>query len=127
MCLVRILFGLGAFLMASRAHSQDPGKPLAPTAPTQLVTRQKVLDDLHFLQHIHERAHAGLYKYRTKAQMDSAFATARQQVTDSMSILDVYQLIATLTDFEGSLHNDTFLPDSVIKAMNRQVAFFLCR
>jgi hypothetical protein len=82
------------------------------------------LADLALPQHLKEAAHAGSYKYRSKAQIDSAFAAARAQVTNHMTVLDVYRLVAEVTDFEGSLHNDTALPDLVQQALRAEVAFF---
>ncbi|MGI4883596.1 MAG: S41 family peptidase [Janthinobacterium lividum] len=75
-------------------------------------------------QRIKEAAHAGIYKYRTRAQMDSAFAAARAHVADRMTVADVYRLVVRVTDFEGSLHNDTSLPDAVRDEMRAAPAFF---
>ncbi len=89
-----------------------------------MLAKQRVLDDLLLFQRIKEAAHAGLYKYRSKARMDSAFIAARAQVTDSPTVLDAYRLVVGLTDFEGSLHNDTRLPDSVRTALHAEAGFF---
>ena len=80
--------------------------------------------DLALFRQLKETAHAGIYKYRTKPQMDSAFAAARAQVTAPLTVLAVYRLVVGITDFEGSLHNDTTLPDSVRRALHRETAFF---
>jgi hypothetical protein len=83
-----------------------------------------VLADLTFLQHLKQAAHAGSTKYRSTAQLDSAFAAARAKVTGPLTILQVYRLVVGLTDFEGSLHNDTALPDSVLHALRAEATFF---
>jgi hypothetical protein len=101
-----------------------PSAPPPAAALRRIIPAQQVLADLTLFQHLKEAAHAGIYKYRSKAQMDSAFAAARTQVTDQMTVLDVYRLVVKLTDFEGSLHNDTMLPDSVQRAMRKEASFF---
>lgn len=97
-----------------------------PPAPTlnQIIPKQQVLEDLVLFQRIKEAAHAGIYKYRTKAQMDSAFAAARAQVTDRMTAADVYKLVVAVTDFEGSTHNGTALPMSLVAEAAAQPVFF---
>ncbi|AMJ66240.1 S41 family peptidase [Hymenobacter sp. PAMC 26628] len=90
----------------------------------RVVPKAQVLADLALFQRIKEAAHAGIYKYRTKAQMDSAFAAACSQVTDSLTVVDVYRLVVRVTDFEGSLHNDTSLPDAVRDELRAAPAFF---
>ena len=118
--------GLAAISLAwyvSACHTPSTSPPPA-SALRRIIPTQQVLADLTLFQHLKETAHAGIYKYRSKAQMDSAFAAARVHVTDHMTVLDVYRLVAKLTDFEGSLHNDTALPDSVQRALRKEVAFF---
>ena len=105
-------------LLAGPAHAQ------APAALTRPLARAAVLADLRLFQRIQEQANAGLYKYHSKAQLDSAFAAAQAQVTNAPTLLEAYQLVASLTDFAGSLHSDTLLPDSASSAMSRQTAFF---
>ena len=110
-------------LVAGAAHAQAPA-PVAPAALTRPLSRAAVLADLRLFQRIQEQANAGLYKYHSKAQLDSAFAAAQARVTASPTLLEVYQLVAGLTDFAGSLHSDTLLPDSVSSALSQQTAFF---
>jgi hypothetical protein len=99
-----------------------------PVSSVPLLRRQlpaaQVLADLTFLQHLKQAAHAGSTKYRSRAQLDSAFAAARGHVTGPLTILQVYRLVVGLTDFEGSLHNDTALPDSVQHALRAEATFF---
>jgi hypothetical protein len=120
-CTALFFSSLAGWLSACHA----PRTPAPPaTVLARLVPVPHVLADLALFQQLKETAHAGIYKYRSKTQMDSAFAAARAQVTDHMTVLDVYRLIVGLTDFEGSLHNDTALPDSVRRALRAEAAFF---
>lgn len=114
---------LGTLLLV--AGCQPPTSPQsAPALLTRRLLKAQVLADLTLFQRVKESAHAGIYKYRTKAQMDSAFAAARAQVTDQMTVVDVYKLVVAVTDFEGSLHNDTFLPRALLKEVAAQPVFF---
>ncbi|MFD1470545.1 S41 family peptidase [Hymenobacter caeli] len=112
--------GLGLVWLAACQPQPTAQHP----ALARVVPRAQVLADLTLFQRVKEAAHAGIYKYRTRAQMDSAFAAARAQATDSMTVTDVYRLVVRVTDFEGSLHNDTFLPAAVRAEMRAAPAFF---
>lgn len=39
-------------------------------------------------------------------------------------MLEVHRLLVELMDYEGSLHNDTFLPDSLQRVLHAETAFF---
>ena len=95
------------------------------TFPTlHTFPRAQVLADLGRFQQLKEAADAGLYKYHSKDQIDSAFAAVRTQVTTPLTAVDVYRLIVGLTDFEGSLHNDILLPDSLTRRLHAAAAYF---
>jgi len=66
--------------------------------------------DLEVFKEIRRKANSGLYKYRTKQQIDSLYNWADNEVRNLTSLLDFYNLIVTLSDFEGSSHNETSLP-----------------
>lgn len=119
-CTLVVTTGLAATLVAGcAAPAPAGGSPL-----NHLFNRAQVLADLTRLQRLKEAADAGLYKYHSKYQIDSAFSAARAQVTKSLTAVEVYRLVVGLTDFEGSLHNDTFLPDSVARSLHAAAAFF---
>ncbi|TPG66409.1 peptidase S41 [Hymenobacter nivis] len=106
------------------ACQPQPAAQQGAPALARVVPKARVLEDLVLFQRIKEAAHAGIYKYRSKAQMDSAFAAARAQATDGMTVIDVYRLVVGITNFEGSLHNDTALPAAVRAEMHAAPAFF---
>ncbi|MBT9392291.1 hypothetical protein KLP40_03870 [Hymenobacter sp. NST-14] len=99
------------------------GQP-APFPASPHLTRAQALADLQLLRQLRERAHAGTYKYRTRAQLDSAYAAASRQVGEGLSVLQLYRLVVGLTDLEGSLHNDTELPAKLQQAGEQQPAYF---
>jgi len=73
-------------------------------------SQKKMKKDVEVFKEIRIKANSGLYKYRTKEQIDSIYNWADQQIEKSSTYLDFYNIICQLTDFEGSLHNNTSLP-----------------
>lgn len=71
--------------------------------------------DLEVFKEIRLKANSGLHKYRTKQQIDSIYNWAQKEIEKSSTYLDFYNIICELTDFEGSLHNDTDIPSKYLK------------
>ncbi len=87
-------------------------------------SNKNMLKDLTVFKQIREKANSGLYKYRTKKQIDSIYAWAYDQVGKSTTYGDFYNIICQLTDFEGSLHNGTRLSRKVKKSLNTENGYF---
>jgi len=73
--------------------------------------------DFEIFKEIRLKANSGLYKYRTKEQIDSTYNWAENEINKSSTYLDFYNIICELTDFEGSLHNDTDFPSKYWKSL----------
>jgi len=72
------------------------------------------LDDLATFKRIRFSANSGLLVYRSQQQIDSIYNWAEQEVKlHCEDIFDFYKIIVTLTDFEGSCHNVTYLPQAI--------------
>lgn len=71
------------------------------------LSQKRMRKDLGIFKSIRSRANSGLYKYRTPQEMDSIYRWADKQIDRSSTYRDFYNIICQLTDFEGSLHNDT--------------------
>ncbi|MXV38814.1 peptidase [Flavobacteriaceae bacterium Ap0902] len=67
--------------------------------------------DLAVFKEIRQKVNSGLYKYRTKEQIDSIYNWAENEIENLTTYRDFYNLIVQLTDYEGSLHNDTSIPN----------------
>jgi hypothetical protein len=80
-------------------------------------SQKKMRKDLELFKELRLEANSGLYKYRTKQEIDSIYAWADQQIEQSSTYRDFYNIICHLTDFEGSLHNSTYLPKRVGKSL----------
>ncbi len=83
-------------------------------------SQKKMRKDLEIFKEIRLKANSGLYKYRTTEQMDSIYNWAEKEIGISTTYLDFYNIICQLTDFEGSLHNDTELPEEHLKALRKE-------
>lgn len=81
------------------------------------TSRKNMKADLDMFYKMREAANSGVYKYRTKAQMDSIYQWGRAEIEQSKSIGEFYNILSKITDFEGSLHNDTELPKKIRKSI----------
>lgn len=83
-------------------------------------SQEKMRKDLAIFKDIRVKANSGLYKHRTKKQIDSLYNWANQQIEKSSTYSDFYNIINQLTDFEGSLHNDTKLPKKLNQSLKNE-------
>ncbi len=83
---------------------------------------KKMKKDLEIFKAIRIKTNSGLYKYRTVAQIDSSYNWALDEVEKSSTLRDFYNIICQLTDFEGSLHNNTRMPNKAYKLMKKEVS-----
>lgn len=74
-------------------------------------SQKKMKKDLIVFKEIRQKVNSGLYKYRTKKQLDSIYNWAENEINNLSTFKDFYNIIAKLTDYEGSLHNNTYLPN----------------
>lgn len=83
------------------------------------------LDDLATFKRIRFRANSGLWAYRSRQEIDSIYNWAEQEVKQHCNhIFDFYKIIVTLTDFEGSCHNVTYLPQAIKDYFAGQSIYF---
>jgi hypothetical protein len=86
--------------------------------------KSKLIADFQFFRQVREQTNSGLYKYRSKSEIDSIFTWGKNQITDRTSLLDFYKIILTVTDFEGSCHNGDYLPKEIRDSIEKEVSFF---
>lgn len=82
--------------------------------------RKKMRKDLKVFKNIRLKANSGLYKYRTPASIDSIYQWAEQSIDQANTYRDFYNIISTLTDFEGSLHNDASWSSKFRKSLKKE-------
>ena len=76
--------------------------------------------DLKIFREIRLKTNSGVYKYRTKQQIDSIYNWAHNEINTSNTYLDFYKIICQITDYEGSLHNDTYLPKKQLENLKKE-------
>lgn len=88
-------------------------------------SQKKMRNDLEVFKEIRVTTNSGLYKYRTSREIDSIYNWAVNQIEKSSTYGDFYNIISQLTDFEGSLHNDTGMPEKLNQSLkNEQSGYF---
>ncbi len=80
-------------------------------------SQKKMKEDLSIFKEIRIKGNSGLYKYRTKKQIDSIYDWAENEISTLSNYRGFYNIICTLTDFEGSAHNDTYLTEKLKKSL----------
>lgn len=98
--------------------------PLAMLSQNEKWDTEKLKQDLTIFREIREKANSGLYKYRTKKQIDSIYSWAFSQIDKPKTLPEFYKVILKITDFEGSVHNDTTLPDEFLNKFSSGNVFF---
>lgn len=91
---------------------------------TEIISNEKLKNDLTIFRQIRESGNSGLYKYKTKNQIDSIYKWAETEIQKPKTIIEFYNIICQLTDFEGSVHNNTRLPKDIIKAFGETNGYF---
>ncbi|MBX2818249.1 MAG: hypothetical protein KTR29_01170 [Rhodothermaceae bacterium] len=84
------------------------------------LERGQMKEDLQLFYAIREAANSGVYKYRSQAEIDSVYQWAFDEIERSSTLGDLYKIILQITDFEGSLHNNTELPDKARKNISNE-------
>lgn len=72
--------------------------------PVKKYPIEDLQHDFDILRGALEESHAGIYWYRTKAEMDNAFDAAYQSLDDEMTELEFFQIIAPLISKIGCGH-----------------------
>lgn len=92
----------------------------------QTVFAQKniLLNDLSLFKGIFENAHAGLYKYHSRQQIDSIFNYYASQINEETTTLAYYKYLSAVLSYVGSLHDDIYLPSDVKEKLEAERTFF---
>ncbi len=82
--------------------------------------QRKMKKDLRVFQKIREAGNSGLYTYRSKEAIDSIYKWAFDEIPQLHSYRDFYNLISQLTDFEGSIHNETYWSKKLMESLKKE-------
>jgi len=86
--------------------------------------KKELLSDFDIYRSILEKAHAGLYKYHSKTQIDSVFAVHRKNINEKTTLVDFYKQVSAVLVYIGSLHDEISLPETEKKKLAMEAAFF---
>lgn len=100
------------FLLPSTLYAQTFDSPLS---------QRKMRKDLQVFKSIRIDANSGLNRYRTQQETDRIYTWAEQEISKLKTYGEFYNLISTLTNFEGSLHNETYLPKKTKEALRKEL------
>ena len=85
-------------------------------------SQKNMRKDLAVFKEVRLKVNSGLYKYRTKVQIDSIYKWADNEIEKSSSYREFYNVICKLTDYEGSVHNETSMPGKVMQNLRKETA-----
>tara|TARA_R110002126_G_scaffold106967_8_gene242197 strand:+ start:3736 stop:5244 length:1509 start_codon:yes stop_codon:yes gene_type:complete len=83
-------------------------------------SKEKMKKDFEVFKNISITANSGLKKYRSEKQIDSIYNWANQQIEKITTYREFYNLISTITDFEGSCHNEIALPKKYATSLKNE-------
>ncbi|MVO08374.1 peptidase [Flavobacterium sp. TP390] len=99
------------FFISFFSNSQSIDDPLSQV---------KMKQDFEIFKQISRSANSGLYKYRTKEQIDSIYNWGNLQIEKLTTFRDFFNLICTISDFEGSVHNTISLPKKYFENLKNE-------
>lgn len=88
------------------------------------LSKAALLKDYDTFRSIYESANAGLYKYRTKAAVDSLFDLQRTCIKEGLTHRDFFKILWEVIDFTGSSHNELGYPARLDKRLSKRAIFF---
>ncbi len=91
---------------------------------SNVFTKKEMLEDYKLFKSIYRSANAGLYKYHSKKEIDSVFASNKKLLTDNLSYRQFYNVLWNVIDYTGSCHNSLKYPDSLDKTLSKQKIYF---
>lgn len=94
------------------------------TLYAQNLSKEQMLKDFAVFQGIYEQANAGLYKYRSKQEIDSTFEANKAFIKEKTSYREFYNILWNVIDFTGSCHNTLTFPEDLDKTLNKKEIFF---
>lgn len=89
-----------------------------------LLTQKEMLEDFNAFQSIYTDANAGLYKYHTKAEIDSIFSANKKSISNQLSYREFYNILWNVIDYTGSCHNSLQYSDSLDSHLSKQKIYF---
>jgi len=87
-------------------------------------TLKELQQDFRVFRGAFEEIHPGLYWYKSKQETDQGFNEVYASLSDDMSMLDFYKLLAPIVSEMGCGHSSVWPSDSIYKNIYEQGLFF---
>lgn len=88
--------------------------------------KKELIGDFDVYRSILEKVHAGLYKYHSKAQVDSVFTVHRKNINEKTTLVDFYKQVSAVLVYIGSLHDEISLPEAEKRSSQwKQLSFLI--
>jgi hypothetical protein len=114
---LRAVAATAAVLVATGAAGRAPAAPAPEPARAQLIAAADLQADAAVLRRAYQQLHPGLYRYRTREQVDAAFAELDRAFTRDRTLAEAYLAIARLTSYVqcGHTYPNFFNQDDALK------------
>ncbi|MDB5086096.1 MAG: Peptidase family [Mucilaginibacter sp.] len=80
--------------------------------------------DLTILKDSLQKLHGGLYRYKTKKQMDQLFESCSSKLEQPMTLITYYAMVCNIVSEIEDEHTAAFLPNNAIKGLIAQAKLF---
>jgi len=87
--------------------------------PSKTYTQTQLVDDLAFLKNVLIEAHASLYRYQSKAALDSAFINAAAMINKPMTEIEFWRVLQPVIAGIRSGHTGLFYSRAYINWQNK--------
>lgn len=84
------------------------------------ISIRKMRKDFEIFLKISKKANSGLFKYRMPHEIDSIYNWGNLQIEKLATYREFYNLVCTISDFEGSLHNEVSLPQNYVDFLRKE-------
>lgn len=88
------------------------------------LSKEKFITDFDIFQNTLEKAHAGLYKYHPKKDMDRQFALNRAAINERTNQVSFYSQLSSILSYIGSLHDNLAFSERIKNELYTEKGYF---
>jgi hypothetical protein len=88
------------------------------------IVPELLKQDFAVLKDSLQKLHGGLYRYKTKKQMDQLFESCSAKLEQPMTLLTYYAIVCNIVSGIEDEHTSAFLPNNAIKGLIAQAKLF---
>jgi hypothetical protein len=88
------------------------------------LSQKEYLEDFQLFRQIFENTNSGIYRYRSSESVDSVMNDVLGKIDNQTSFQDFYDLVWSVIDYTGSLHNELSYSRRMDILLKKQKIFF---